>query len=93
MHAPNYCPLSLAYPKGGAPPPPPSRPPQVFELVFLQFEILRKIADAKGAEKFVFGRLRGYVLFYPMCLYSKFKNVYTQIFVESSTMGEKHKKN
>ena len=38
-------------------PPPPSRPPKVFEPVFLQCEILQKSAGAKGTE-FFFGLLR-----------------------------------
>ena len=34
------------------PPPSPSRPPKVFEPVFLQFEILEKTTGAIGARNF-----------------------------------------
>ena len=49
--------------------PPPPRPPEVFEPVFLQFEVLGESVGAEGAKIFLL--LRGY-LFYPICLHSKY---------------------
>ena len=50
---------------------PPSRPPKVFQPVFLQLEILGERVSAKGAENFFLALLRGY-FFNPMCLFSKY---------------------
>ena len=52
-------------------PPPHSRPPKVFEPVFLQFEILGERVGAEGAKMSFLPFLRG-GFFYPMCLYSKY---------------------
>ena len=68
-------------------PPPPSRPPKVFEPVFLQFEISRKSAGTKGAEFFFFGVLRGLFFFNPLCLCLKYSE-----FCGEFKNGCKHKK-
>ena len=47
------------------PPPSPSRPPEVFESVFLQFEILGKTAGAIGVGFFFFWPLEGIFFFSP----------------------------
>ena len=43
---------SRSRPQTPSPPPSPSRPPKVFEPVFLQFEILEKTTGAIGARNF-----------------------------------------
>ena len=50
-------------------PPSPSRPPKVFEPVFLQFDILGESVGAKGAENF-FCPAEG-VWFFTPCVYTQ----------------------
>ena len=90
---PPYLPNTEA--KGGGlfefqnPPPPPPDPPQLFEPVFLQFEILGERVSAEGAENFLWPFLRGYFFFFTLCVYTQ----NTQNFVEKSkTFEKKHRK-
>ena len=76
LYAPSHGQHRHRYPEPGGlfepqAPPPPSRPPKVFEPVFLQIDILGEVLALKAPKK-IFGLLRGYSLFYPTCLHSKY---------------------
>ena len=58
----------LLWPQG-TPPPPTSRPPKVFELVFLQCEILGKSAGAKGTAEFFFWPPEWVIFFFTPWVY------------------------